>query len=59
MAALGAAVVICLELAATYWFYLYVVWFAPFVLVTALGAYREPAPAPTREREAERELALA
>jgi hypothetical protein len=59
VAALGAAVVICLELAATYWFYLYVVWFAPFVLVTALGAYREPAPAPAPKREAERELALA
>jgi Glycosyltransferase family 87 len=59
VAALGAAVVICLELAATYWFYLYVVWFVPFVLVTSLGAYREPSPVAAPEREPERELALA
>ena len=40
MAALGAAVLIALQLAATHWFYLYVVWFLPFVLVACLGAYR-------------------
>jgi len=40
-AAMGAAIVIAIELAATHWFYLYVVWFVPFVLVTILGAYRE------------------
>ncbi len=40
-AALGAAVLIALELAVTHWFYLYVVWFAPFVLVTVLAAYRD------------------
>ena len=39
-AALGAAVLIALQLAATHWFYLYVVWFLPFVLVACLGAYR-------------------
>ena len=57
MAALGAAVLIALQLAATHWFYLYVVWFLPFVLVACLGAYRmrEEPPAdaePAREREA-------
>jgi glycosyl transferase family 87 len=54
MAALGAAVLIALQLAVTHWFYLYVVWFVPFVLVVMLGAYREPVAedAPSREREA-------
>jgi hypothetical protein len=51
MAALGAAVLLASQLAATYWFYLYVVWFTPFVLVTAFAAYRpppEPRPAPAQ-----------
>jgi hypothetical protein len=56
-AALGAAVLIAVQLAATHWFYLYVVWFLPFVLVACLGAYRmpardEPSTAPTHEWEA-------
>jgi hypothetical protein len=41
VAALGAAVLIALQLAVTHWFYLYVVWFVPFVLVAMFGAYRE------------------
>jgi hypothetical protein len=55
VAALGAAVLIALQLAVSHWFYLYVVWFVPFVLVAMFGAYRERAPeaeAQTR-REAE------
>jgi Glycosyltransferase family 87 len=54
MAALGAAVLIALQLAVTHWFYLYVVWFVPFVLVAMFGAYRERAPeaAVSPEREA-------
>jgi Glycosyltransferase family 87 len=54
VAALGAAVLIALQLAATHWFYLYVVWFVPFVLVVMLGAYREQVPESTTpvEREA-------
>jgi Glycosyltransferase family 87 len=40
VAALGAAVLIALQLTATHWFYLYVVWFVPFVLVALFGAYR-------------------
>jgi hypothetical protein len=54
VAALGAAVLIAVQLTVSHWFYLYVVWFAPFVLVAMLGAYREPVPeAPEAvEREA-------
>jgi hypothetical protein len=57
MAALGAVVLIALQLTATHWFYLYIVWFLPFVLVACLGAYRaaagpEPEPEPEHEREA-------
>jgi hypothetical protein len=42
VAALGGATIVAVQLAATHWFYLYVVWFAPFLLVTMLGAYRAP-----------------
>jgi hypothetical protein len=56
VAALGAAVLIAVQLAATHWFYLYVVWFVPFVLVAVLGAYRERAAPPPTHRELEREL---
>ena len=56
VAALGAAVVIAVQLAATHWFYLYVVWFLPFVLVVVLGAYRDAAAPPVHRREPEREL---
>jgi Glycosyltransferase family 87 len=48
VAALGAAVLIALQLAVTHWFYLYVVWFLPFVLVAVFAAHRER-PAPTAE----------
>jgi Glycosyltransferase family 87 len=41
VAALAAAVLIALQLSATYWFYLYLVWIAPLVLVAMLAAYRE------------------
>jgi hypothetical protein len=40
VAALGAAVLIALQLGVSHWFYLYVVWFVPFVLVTVMGALR-------------------
>jgi hypothetical protein len=39
LSALGAAVLIALQLPVTHWFYLYVVWFVPFALVAVLGAY--------------------
>ena len=38
VAALGAAVLIALQLTATYWFYFYIVWFAPLALVAMFGA---------------------
>jgi hypothetical protein len=37
LAALGAAVLIALQLAVTHWFYLYLVWFLPLVLVALLA----------------------
>ena len=40
VAALGAAVLIALQLTATHWFYLYVVWFVPFVLVALFARAR-------------------
>jgi Glycosyltransferase family 87 len=58
-AALGAAVLIAVQLAATHWFYLYVVWFAPFVFVAVLGAYRERPVSPEPPVEPERELVTA
>jgi hypothetical protein len=38
VAALGAAVLIAVELTLTHWFYLYIVWFTPFVLIALFGA---------------------
>jgi len=47
VAALGAAVLIAFQLPVTHWFYLYVVWFVPFVLVAMFAAYDAPTrPAP-------------
>jgi hypothetical protein len=37
VAALGAAVLIAIQLAASHWFYLYVVWFFPLAAVALLG----------------------
>ena len=49
VAALAAAVTIAVQLPALHWFYLYIVWFLPLVLVAVLGAdappARDPAPA--------------
>jgi hypothetical protein len=49
VAALGAAVLIALQLTASHWFYLYVVWFAPFAFVAFMCRHvpeRAPPPAP-------------
>ena len=65
VAALGAAIVIATQLIAIHWFYLYIVWFVPFMLVALFAEYhtghrrrpRDPAtveitPTPlTQERE--------
>ncbi|HEY5318368.1 MAG TPA: hypothetical protein VIJ20_10335, partial [Solirubrobacteraceae bacterium] len=37
IAALGAAVIIALQLGITYWFYLYIVWFFPLVIIAVFG----------------------
>jgi hypothetical protein len=39
VAALGAAILVAFQLAAGHWFYLYIVWFAPFALVTLFAPY--------------------
>jgi hypothetical protein len=39
VAALGAAVIIALQLTANYWLYPYIVWFLPFVLVTLFAGH--------------------
>jgi hypothetical protein len=44
IAALGAAVLIAFQLAAGHWFYLYVVWFAPFAFVALLAPLATSAP---------------
>jgi hypothetical protein len=59
VAALGAAVLIGLQLVVSHWFYLYIVWFTPFVLVGLFALYREPAQAPEEEAQPRAELALA
>jgi hypothetical protein len=48
VAALGAAVLIAVEVTASHWFYPYAVWFAPLVLVALFAAQRGPEPGATR-----------
>lgn len=45
LAAVAAAVVIGLQLGLNYWFYLYLVWFFPFLAVALLARYKIPDPA--------------
>ena len=59
LAALAAAVLIALQLAMTHWFYLYIVWFAPLVLVALFAPLRSPAPAAPARGPAARTLAAA
>ena len=52
VAALGAAVLIALQLSTTHWFYLYIVWFAPFAFVALFAAHGTgPAEASARRHE--------
>jgi FtsH-binding integral membrane protein len=53
VSALAAAVTIAVQLELTHWFYLYIVWFFPLVMVTVLGVQtrREEAAALAGERE--------
>jgi len=45
LAALCAAVIIALQLGISYWFYLYIPWFFPLVMIAILGRHRDPAQA--------------
>ena len=58
-AAMGAAILIAVELTATHWFYLYIVWFVPFVLVALMAAHASPPDESREEPEAEREAVFA
>jgi hypothetical protein len=60
-AALGAAILIAVQLSATHWFYLYVIWFVPFVFLALFAAHSRTLPDPKaeREREPEREAVFA
>ena len=40
VAALGAAIVIAVQLTVSHWFYLYIVWFAPLALVALMAPWR-------------------
>ena len=45
LAALGAALLIAVQVTANHWFYPYAVWFAPLVLVALFAQERQPDPA--------------
>jgi hypothetical protein len=61
LAALAGAVLIALQLGATYWFYLYVIWFLPLALVAFIGRDQEPtrSPVPAPEPARSRPLSMA
>jgi hypothetical protein len=64
LAAACAAVLIALQLGLEYWFYLYIVWFFPLVMVALLAAPARPAPPDpasllAAERPEEQPLSLA
>ena len=48
-AALGAGVLIAVQLATTHWFYLYIVWFVPFVLVALFAGHQSVLRSSVRE----------
>jgi hypothetical protein len=54
VAALAAAVLIAVQLAVDHWFYLYLVWFLPALLVALLSRFAEPDAAPARWRRPDR-----
>jgi hypothetical protein len=41
LAALGAAVLIAVQLSAAYWFYFYIAWFAPLALTAVMAGYAD------------------
>jgi hypothetical protein len=42
LAAIAGAILLCLQLGMTYWFYLYIVWVLPFAFVAIFGRDAEP-----------------
>jgi hypothetical protein len=42
VAALGAAIIIALQMGITYWFYLYIIWFFPLVVIALVLAHPDP-----------------
>ncbi len=48
LAALGGALLLAVELTAEHWFYLYIVWFLPLVLVALAGLRPQPEPGSAR-----------
>jgi hypothetical protein len=48
LAALGAALLIAVQVTANHWFYPYAVWFAPLVLIVVFAREREPEPTARR-----------
>ena len=61
LSALAGAVLIALQLGATYWFYIYIVWFLPLALVAFIARdgepSRPPAPEPAAARSRPRAMA--
>jgi hypothetical protein len=48
LAACAAAILIALQLGVTHWFYLYIPWFLPLVMLALVGRWGPPSTAPTR-----------
>ena len=48
LAALSAAILIALQLGVTHWFYLYIPWFFPLVMLALLGRFGPPVRVPAR-----------
>ena len=56
VAALGAAVLVALQLTVTHWFYLYLVWFLPLLLIALIGRPGVTAPGEAPARSTERRV---
>ena len=52
VAALGAALLIAVQVSANHWFYPYAVWFAPLILIALFAQERQPDPAIRARRHA-------
>jgi hypothetical protein len=48
LAALSGALLVAFQLATTYWFYMYIVWVAPFALIAFLARLPAPELSPAR-----------